>query len=803
MRLAVSALAVSSALILPGVHAEDQQATLDQQASFEKIEIIGSRIALRTATDSVAPVDIITAEQLESTGMTETAKALQFAAPSYSFPFSSVTDGSDAVRPASLRGLSPDHTLVLVNGKRRHGSALVHLSGTVGKGSSNVDLNAIPMTAIKRIEILRDGASAQYGSDAIAGVINVVLKDNEQGGSLSAQAGQTYAGDGEQWRLGANHGIALGDDGFVNVSLEAHHKDSTNRAGLDPRQQYPQLADGSPDPREATFNRKSHQVGDAEYDNLGLFINAAKAISDNGELYAFGGVSKRETKSGAFYRRALDKRNLTEVYPDGFLPQINPEIIDTSLVLGYEFTLGEWNIDTSAGHGENSFNYNIVNSLNASMGPDSPTEFDAGTLSTRETNLNIDASRYFNFANDSEILFAAGVSWRKNGYQIEAGESASYINGGFDNRAAGSQGFSGFTPESEVDETRDNTGVYVELENQLTDDFYWAAALRYENYSDFGDNTSWKLAGRYDFTDNLALRGTINTGFRAPSVQQLYFSNISTLFNPDPVTGQLVPTESGTFNTLSPVTKGLGINELEPELSQSFSLGLVYRNDAGLALTLDAYQISIDDRIILSSSVTPDDSPAVAEALAGTNAESARFFINAVDTRTRGVDLVISQDFDIGAWGDLQANLAYAYNKTEIQDIHFPQVLDGVGKELFDRIEQTRMTAATPNNTGNLGLTHRLGDFKTNVRLSYFGDYTVGYSSGDVTYSDQWVMDMSVQYAATEALSFTAGAQNLFDVYPEKRPDSNNFNGIFVYPLTNTPFGFNGGYVFLEAKYTY
>lgn len=262
MRLAVSALAVSSALILPGVHAEDQQATLDQQASFEKIEIIGSRIALRTATDSVAPVDIITAEQLESTGMTETAKALQFAAPSYSFPFSSVTDGSDAVRPASLRGLSPDHTLVLVNGKRRHGSALVHLSGTVGKGSSNVDLNAIPMTAIKRIEILRDGASAQYGSDAIAGVINVVLKDNEQGGSLSAQAGQTYAGDGEQWRLGANHGIALGDDGFVNVSLEAHHKDSTNRAGLDPRQQYPQLADGSPDPREATFNRKS-QIGRA------------------------------------------------------------------------------------------------------------------------------------------------------------------------------------------------------------------------------------------------------------------------------------------------------------------------------------------------------------------------------------------------------------------------------------------------------------------------------------------------------------------------------------------------------------
>jgi iron complex outermembrane receptor protein len=797
MRLAIIAFVVSSTLAIPTIQAEEQQ------AAFEKIEIIGSRIALRTATDSVAPVDIITAEQLESTGMRETAKALQFSAPSYSFPFSSVTDGSDAVRPASLRGLSPDHTLVLINGKRRHGSALVHLTGTTGKGSSNVDLNAIPLTAIKRIEILRDGASAQYGSDAIAGVINVVLKDSDQGGSISAQAGQTYQGDGEQWRVGVNHGISLREDGFVNLALEAHHKNSTNRAGLDPRQQYPALPDDSLDPREATFNRKNHHVGDAEYDNLGLFINAAQPFSNDGKLYAFGGISQRETQSGAFYRRALEARNLTEIYPDGFLPQINPKIIDASLTLGYKFALGEWQIDTSAGYGDNSFNYNLVNTLNASLGPDSPTEFDAGTLSTRETNLNLDASRYFAFANDSDILFAAGISWRQNGYQIEAGEEGSYIDGDYDDRPPGSQGFTGFTPESEVDETRDNTGIYLELENQLTNEFYWAAALRYENYSDFGGNTSWKLASRYDFNDNLALRSTVNTGFRAPSVQQLYFSNISTLFSPDPVTGELVPMESGTFNTLSPVTKTLGINELEAEISQSFSLGLVYTNVSGLTLTLDAYQIDIDDRIILSGSVNKLDSPAVAAALAGSNADSARFFINAVDTRTRGVDLVMSQDVDIGNWGYLRANLAYAYNKTEIQDLSLPPILDGLEKKLFDSIEQTRMTEATPHNNGSVGLTHELGDIKTNIRLSYFGDYSVGYATGDVNYSDQWVMDLSLRYAATHALSFTAGVQNLFNVYPEKRPDDNNYHGIFVYPLTNTPFGFNGGYYFLEAKYTY
>jgi iron complex outermembrane receptor protein len=789
MRFALITAAVASQLVSPTAQA-------DEAPAVEKIQIIGSRMALRTATDSVAPVDIITSEQLQATGMSETARALQFAAPSYSFPFSSVTDGSDAVRPASLRGLSPDHTLVLVNGKRRHGSALVHLGGTYGKGSSNVDLNAIPMTAIKRIEILRDGASAQYGSDAIAGVINVVLKDYDEGGSASVQTGQTYTGDGEQWRVGLNHGISFLDEGFINLSLEAHHKNSTNRAGLDSRKQYPNLADGSSDPRELTFDRKNHQVGDAEYDNLGLFINSGFDFDNESQLYAFGGISQRETKSGAFYRRALDSRNILEIYPDGFLPQINPDISDSSLVLGYKFNLGEWNVDSSVGYGSNEFEYRVVNSLNASIGPSSQSEFNAGTLSTSETNLNLDASRYFDFANDSEILLATGIAWRENGYQIEAGEANSYFG-------SGSQGFGGFTPESEVNEDRSNAGVYVEVENQLTDAFFWSAAARYEDYSDFGSNNSWKLAARYDLDDNWGLRASTNTGFRAPSVQQLYFTNISTLFNPDPQTGQLVPTESGTFNNFSPITQALDVGKLQAEISQSFSLGLVYNNHDGLAMTIDAYQISIEDRIVLSSSLTPSDSPVVANLLSQSNAEAARFFVNAVDSRTQGVDVVITQEFDIGSYGELRASLAYAYNDTEIESIHLPNILNGLEDELFDNIEQTRMTKANPNHTGNIGLTHELGDFTSNVRLSYFGEYTVGYSKENVTYADKWVMDMSVNYAATDDLSFTAGVQNLFDTYPQKRPDDNNFNGIFVYPLTNTPFGFNGGYYYLEAKYTY
>lgn len=771
--------------------------------NMETISVVGSRIALRTATDSVAPVDIITAEQLQATGLTDTARALQFAAPSYSFPFSAVTDGSDAVRPANLRGLSPDHTLVLVNGKRYHSSALVHLSGTVGKGASNVDLNTIPMAAIKRIEILRDGAAAQYGSDAIAGVINVVLKDNRDGGMITTQLGQTYQGDGEQWRLGANKGLSWSDNGFVNISLEVQHKNKTNRAGLDPRQQYPTLADGSPDPREETFDRKNFHVGDAQYDNVSLFANGAQYFGEN-KLYFSGGISERETHSGAFYRRALQDNNVPEIYPDGYLPILAPRIKDYSALLGYEFELGKWHVDTSASYGKNSFQYRVENSLNASYGPSSQTRFDAGTLATDEIDLTVDASRYFSFFNASDIMLAVGAAWRENSYKITAGETASYANGGYQNAPAGSQGFGGFTPGSEVDESRHNTAVYAELENQLSEAIYWSAALRYEDYSDFGDKVSWKLAGRYDFNDNIAIRATANTGFRAPSVQQLYFTNISTLFNPDPNTGELVPTDSGTFNNLSPVTQALQVGKLRPEESTSFSLGLVYTGDNGLTVTLDSYQIDIDDRIVLSSSLTPNDSAVIAAALAGTNAEAARFFINAVDTRTSGVDLVVTQQFDLGSFGDIKTSLTYAYNDTKIEGIHLPEILDGLQDKLFDHIEQVRMTDATSHHTGSLGFTHHLGDFTTNLRFSYFGPYTIAYSStGDKEYKGKTTVDLSVAYAATENLTFTVGAQNLFDTYPEKRPANNNYNGIFQYPLTNSPFGFNGGYYFLEATYRF
>ncbi|MDX1525611.1 MAG: TonB-dependent receptor [Pseudidiomarina maritima] len=777
--------------------------TFAQEASVEAeetIQVVGSRLSVRTATDGSAPVDIISGEDLAASGITETARALQYAVPSFNFPTSSITDGSDAVRPASLRGLSPDHTLVLINGKRRHSSALVHLNGTTGRGSSNVDLNAIPISSIKRIEVLRDGAAALYGSDAIAGVINIVLKDQSEGGSITANAGQTYIGDGDQYKVHGNTGFALGDDGSLMLAFEYHHKNKTNRAGPDPRQQY-ELINGEKDPREETFNRLSHHVGDASFENKAIFFNANMAAGNEGELYAFGGYSDRTSQSGAFYRRALDNRNLTEVYPDGYLPLLTPETSDFSVVGGYKFLLADWNVDASVGMGTSEFQYRLENSLNASFGPSTPTEFDAGTLELNEVNASVDVQRFFPFVNNSDLSVAFGLSYRENTYKISAGEPASYENGGYDGRPGGSQGFTGFKPESEVDESRDNVGLYVELENMLTTQFQWGAAVRYEDYSDFGNNTSWKISGRYDVTDQFAIRATANTGFRAPSVQQIYFTNISTLFvNRN---GELVPEQSGTFNNISPVAQALQLGALQPEESQSLSFGLVWSGDNGLSVTVDAFQIDIDDRIILSSSLIPSDSPAVAAALAAAGADNARFFINAVDTSSRGVDVVATQEFDVGS-SLLKTQLAYGYNKTEVDGVNLPTILDGLEDKLFDNVEQTRMTRSVPRHSGSLSFTSIVEDFETRLGFNYFGDYMLENNAGLQTeFSGKWVVDFSVKYKMDDNLSFNVGVQNLLDEYPDKQDPSNQFNGIFMYPNTNAPFGFNGGYYYGEVTYSF
>ncbi|MDX3772633.1 TonB-dependent receptor [Chromatiaceae bacterium AAb-1] len=788
------ALAISSSLLLPAI-----STPLAAEEQVEKISVIGSRLSVRSATETTAPVDIISSEQLTATGLTETSRALQFLVPSFNFPSSSITDGSDAVRPASLRGLSPSHTLVLVNGKRRHGSALVHLNGTMGRGSSNVDLNAIPVSAIKRIEILRDGAAAQYGSDAIAGVINIVLKDQPEGGELSLNAGQTYEGDGEQYKINSNAGFRFADTGFVNLSAEYHHKNYTNRAGADSR---PQYLDG--DPREATANRNTFRVGDAAFENLALFVNAGYEGSF-GEVYAFGGFSHRESESAAFFRRPNQiSQNIPEIYPDGYLPVIAPETDDHSLTAGYKFTLADWQLDLSANTGASRYYYYVNNSLNASYGPDSPTSAYSGGLKNSEQNVNLDASRLFRFVNDSDLVLSTGISYRNNKYQIFQGEELSYRNYGYQGKAGGIQSFPGFTPESEVDESRHNTGIYLEVENQLTNHFSWGAAARYEDYSDFGSNTSWKLAGRYQFENGWAVRSTLNSGFRAPSVQQLYFSSIAAVVNSD---GGI--TETGTFNNVSPVVRALGQGELQPEESQSVSLGITYQGD-NITFTLDAYQIDIDDRVILTSNaVNRNDYPVIDQLLGDSPAQTVRFFTNGLDTRTKGIEGVFAYQFEPQSWGDVRFTLSAAYNENEIRAIKIPALLEGLESVLLNYQEQVRQTKANPKYSGAAGLTHSYGKFTTNVRLNLFGPYTLAHNAADnlrdKEYSAKTLADISVNYAYTDNLSFTVGVQNLFDTYPDEQPESVQAanGGVFKYPNINAPFGFNGGYYYGEVTYRF
>lgn len=789
------ALFVSAMVAVPAV------AQQNKEDSIEKISVIGSRLSVRTATETASPVDIIDETQLAATGAIETAKALQLLVPSFNFPTSSVTDGSDAVRPASLRGLSPDHTLVLVNGKRRHGSALVHLNGTMGRGSSNVDLNAIPVAAIKRIEILRDGAAAQYGSDAIAGVINIVLKDQASGGSLNASTGQTFEGDGDYYKTSLNAALALGTDGFLNLTLEHQDKNNTNRAGLDPREQYNKI-NGQPDPREAGFNRLNHQVGDAAYQHSAVFFNAGLQQGDT-EWYSFGGFSSRDTQSSAFFRLPKDARNIAEVYPDGFLPQIAPTSDDHSVTAGVKWPLLGWQLDFSAGTGRSTYAYYVNNSLNASAGPTSPTSAYAGQLKNQEQNYNLDASRRYSFINDSELVVSTGISQRQNNYRIEAGDELSWKNYGYQNKAGGIQGFGGFTPESAVNESRHNSAIYLELENALTDNLTWGSAARLEDYSDFGRESSFKLSGRYQLTDAWAVRATANDGFRAPSVQQLYFSNLSTLFVANPQTGVLVPTESGTFNNISAVTRAIGQGDLQPESARSVSAGITYQGEDGFSLTLDSYQIKLEDRIILTGSVTRADSATLNAVLGTSGANSVRFFTNAVDTTSRGVEAVLAYQWQTSGYGDFNSSLSLQYNDSDIDQIKVPALLDGLQAKLFDRVEQVRLTKANPAKAGVWSLGHQLGALKSSLRLNYFGPYTLGYATGDKEFAAKTTVDLTLGYAVTESFDVTLGASNLFDVYPDEQPVVNSFNGIFKYPNTNAPFGFNGGSYYLDLTYKF
>jgi len=771
--------------------------------AFQQEVTVGSR-AMGTAAEKAVPVDVFTEEQIESaTGTTETNQIIQSLSPSFNFPRPTITDGTDSVRPATLRNLGPDQLLVLVNGKRRHVSALVNVNNSVGRGSSGVDLNAIPAAAIERIEVLRDHAAAQYGSDAIAGVVNIVLKSGVDPLTLGLQGGTTTHSDGQLLDASATWGWAVGR-GSVNLTAEYRDRDETNRAGNDPRDQ---LRAG--DAGNNAVPQPNHHWGDSEATDIMGFLNANIPINDDGTtaFYAFGGWSRRDGSHGGFYRRGLDARSQPNIYPLGFLPLIEPDVEDYSATAGVRGVVSGFFWDASAQYGHNRFDFNLRNTLNTSLGPNIPpnqTTFYAGSLEFNHFLANLDLTREFDVGLAGPLNVAGGLEYRNENFQQLAGEPNSYRDGGFTNQFGGraeigAQVFPGYRPSNVADEDRDSYAVYLDFEADLVRMVRLGLAGRFEDFSDFGNTSDGKVTLRFQPARAFVLRGGASTGFRAPSLSQSFFSSTSTTFLN--VGGVLTPFEVATFPVNSPQARVLGAESLKPEESVNLSAGIVLSPVRALEFSADFWRIDIDDRIVLSGNFT---GAAIAALLNPLGANGGRFFTNAIDTETEGFDLTARYNWDLGSAGRLDLTGAYSKAKTEIARVSpTPPQLTGFQEVLFDRVVRRLTVCGQPEDNLRLGADWQKDRFGFLVRGSRYGEYCsfTNPASQDLTFSPEWLTDVELAYT-WKPLTFAVGAQNIFDNFPDLQIGADFNLGIFPYPR-NSPFGMNGRFVYSRISYTF
>lgn len=765
---------------------------------FHEEITVGSRLA-GAAAEKAVPVDTLTAQQITTAGASETNQIIQALAPSFNFPRPTITDGTDSVRPATLRGLGPDQVLVLINGKRRHNGALVHVNGSIGRGSTGVDLNAIPASAIQRIEILRDGAAAQYGSDAIAGVINIVLKSGAIPATLTAKGGMTTHGDGGLFDVSASRGWKIGRGGVFGT-VEFRDRGETNRAGPDPRDQITAGDAGRNNVLQPNFH-----WGDADARDLMTFANAEFPITaGTTSFYAFGGLSRRTGSHGGFFRRALQDTNWPQIYPLGYLPLIEPEIIDFSSSAGVRGTRAGWFWDASAQYGYNSFDFNVRNSLNVSMGPvNNQTEFYSGSLVFDQMLANLDLARQVDAGLSGPLNVAVGAEFRRETYQIIAGEPNSYLDAGHPNQfggraVPGAQVFPGFRPSNEVDTGRSSIATYADLDANVHRLIRVGLAGRYEHYTDFGNTADGKLTVRVEPDPEVVVRFAASTGFRAPALAQSHFSAISTNFLA--VGGQLVPFEVGTFPVSSPQARVLGAADLKPEQSIHLSGGVVWNPIVPVEITADVYRVDIDDRIAVSGNFTGGR---ITELLLPLGATGARFFTNAIDTRTVGADVTATYSVDLRAASRLRLSAAYNTTDNEIRRIaDTPPQLAGFQSVLFDRVERRRIECGQPRNNYRFSGDWNRGRFGSVARLARYGQYCiVDRAVVDQDYSPEWVTDVEGTYQMGKAL-LGIGVQNLFDTFPDENAEANANLGIFPYP-SHAPFGMNGRFIYTRMTYRF
>ncbi|TDU39983.1 iron complex outermembrane receptor protein [Gelidibacter sediminis] len=819
---------------------------LGDGVSLEEVVLVGSRSPKRTSLDTAVAIDVIDVSEVTSQlGKVEINELLQYAAPSFNANKQSGSDGADHIDPASLRGLGPDQTLVLINGKRRHQSSLINLFGTRGRGNTGTDLNAIPASSIKRIEILRDGASAQYGSDAIAGVINIVLKDdvnvatgsvnygfystnadvdtsafqddnyglwNTDGFFLDTERDGNAIGkdknfDGGSLKISANYGVKVGNKGgFANFTTEYLSKNHTLRPTFDFRKGF----------------------GEAAIDGFNFFGNFAVPISDNTEIYGFGGRNYRDTNAYAFTRNG-GERVVESIYPNGFTPRITSIIVDNSVVAGIRTeTASGWKVDISNTYGINKFHYYIKGTLNASLVDVSPTDFDAGGHSLSQNTINFDISKYYDNVL-SGINLAFGAEYRTENFMIFAGEDGSWatydINGvpfnantpdaltvyytdangnlildDDDNaipRPGGSQGFPGYAPANEVDRSRSNISLYADGEFDISDKFLVSLAARFEDYSDFGSTINGKLAARLKATDNINIRGSLSTGFRAPSLAQIYYNLRFTNFIGGVASDQLLSPNN------SPVTASFGIGPLHEEKAFNAALGFT-ANFGKFSATIDGYYINVKDRIVLTGTFDAPDIEGV---------DTAQFFANGVDTKTKGLDVILSYKTNLGENSSFGATFLGNFNEMEID-----KVLNGDLDEqtFFGERDKAFLLASAPDSKLSLTLTYdknwfdagltftrfsevHLLDFQTFEDPADYGGFAQQIIAATDTYGAKMVTDLNFGFKLSENLKLNIGSNNLFNIYPDQQDDWTEGGGYW----DAVQMGFGGAYYYAKMNYRF
>ena len=779
-------------------------------SEVEELVVTGTRTEGRSRLDTLAPVDVLSNEALSRQGNgAELAQALANLTPAISFPRPAITDGSDHVRPATLRGLQPDQTLVLINGMRGHTSALINVNTSIGRGASAFDLNTIPTIAVSQVEVLRDGAAAQYGSDAIAGVINIRLREAREGGGailnygihdtkVETSRGSRNVNDGLTQSVSLWQGLPLGAEGFLTVSGEYQVRKSTNRSDFANATALPLYG------RPIVLGR----YGDPEVRGWSLYANAALPLNETWEAYGYAGYQRRDTSAAATARAYNNANNVPAVYPGGFLPKIDTDIEDYNVQGGVRGELAGWRTDLGVSYGANGLDYYTVNSINASFGAASKRDFYAGSLDYDQLLVTLNFAQGFDFGMAGPLNVGAGVEYRREGFEIGAGEPASFTLGPDATKAGLSQGFGGFRASNEVDVNRHNWSGYVDLEGEVAEGLTLGAAVRYEDYSDFGSKTTGKLSARFDFSDAFAVRGSVSKGFKAPALQQQFFTYTSTNNTLVGNTFQLI--EVGTFPVASPVARALGAQPLAPETSENYSLGMIYRRGP-FELTVDAYQIKLDNRIVLSETLPNNNTPAATAAAIRTilrpfGISAARFFINGVDTRTRGVDVVARYRFDLGD-SRLDVSAALNLNDTNITKTPGLPTLSSLPQPtfLFDRQARLTFEKGTPERKLVLNGDFTRGPVGLTAKMTAYDSVLLPQNAlgSDQTTGNAALVDLEARYDVLENVQVALGVNNVLDEYPNFTPGAvNSPTGSIGFP-GYSPFGFNGRFLYARVNVTW